>query len=69
MERDNNKNILCFFDMAQSLALALVHIIFYTKNRSSFLQEIHHHKMTFQDEFRALINKHEVRFDERYVWD
>jgi putative transposase len=32
-------------------------------------QEIHHRRMTFQDEFRALLNKHEIRFDERYVWD
>jgi hypothetical protein len=23
--------------------------------------------MTYQDEFRALLNKHEIRFDERYV--
>jgi putative transposase len=32
-------------------------------------QEIHHRKMTFQEEFRAILNKHRVRFDERYVWD
>jgi putative transposase len=32
-------------------------------------QEIHHRSMTFQEEFRALLNKHGVRFDERYVWD
>ncbi len=32
-------------------------------------QEIHHRRMTFQDEFRALLNKHGIRFDERYVWD
>jgi putative transposase len=32
-------------------------------------QEMHHRKMNFQDEFRALLIKHEVRFDERYVWD
>jgi putative transposase len=32
-------------------------------------QEIHHRKMTFQDEFRALLNKHGIAFDERYVWD
>jgi hypothetical protein len=25
--------------------------------------------MTFQEEFRALLNTHEIRFDERYVWD
>jgi REP-associated tyrosine transposase len=32
-------------------------------------QEIHHRKMTFQEEIRALLKKHSVRFDERYVWD
>jgi putative transposase len=32
-------------------------------------QEIHHRRISFQDEFRALLNKHGVRFDERYVWD
>jgi putative transposase len=32
-------------------------------------QEIHHRRMNFQDEFRALLNKHGVRFDERYLWD
>ena len=32
-------------------------------------QEIHHRKMNFQDEFRALLTKHGIRFDERYVWD
>jgi hypothetical protein len=24
---------------------------------------------TFQDEFRSLLSKHGVGFDERYVWD
>jgi putative transposase len=32
-------------------------------------QEKHHRKMTFQDELRALLRKHEIDFDERYVWD
>jgi len=32
-------------------------------------QEIHHRKINFQDEFRALLNKHQIRFEERYVWD
>ena len=30
-------------------------------------QEIHHRRMNFQDEFRALLNIHGIRFDERYV--
>ncbi len=32
-------------------------------------QEEHHLKSTFQDEFRALLRKHGIEFDERYVWD
>ena len=28
-----------------------------------------HRKINFRDEFRALLNKHEIRFEERYVWD
>ena len=32
-------------------------------------QEEHHRKMTYQDELRLLLNRHEIEFDERYVWD
>lgn len=32
-------------------------------------QEEHHKKMNFQDELRALLRKHEVEWDERYIWD
>jgi putative transposase len=32
-------------------------------------QEKHHRKQTFQQEFRALLRKHKIEFDERYVWD
>jgi putative transposase len=32
-------------------------------------QEKHHHKVTFQDEFRQLLQRYEIEFDERYVWD
>jgi REP element-mobilizing transposase RayT len=32
-------------------------------------QEEHHRRMSFQDEFRALLRRHEMEFDERYVWD
>ena len=32
-------------------------------------QEKHHKTMTFQDEFRKLLEKYKVEFDERYVWD
>jgi len=32
-------------------------------------QEQHHRKMTFQEEFLALLKKHRVQFDERYLWE
>ena len=32
-------------------------------------QEEHHRQMSFQDELRALLQKHELEWDERYVWD
>ena len=32
-------------------------------------QEEHHRKVGFQDELRALLRKHELQWDERYVWD
>lgn len=31
-------------------------------------QEIHHRKMTFQEEFLALLKRHRIEFDERYLW-
>jgi putative transposase len=39
-------------------------VITYIKN-----QHVHHSKNTFQDEFRVLLEKYEVEYDERYVWD
>ena len=32
-------------------------------------QEEHHRKFSFQDELRTLLRKHNVEWDERYVWD
>lgn len=32
-------------------------------------QEEHHRKVSFQDEFRQLLRRYNVEFDERYVWD
>jgi REP element-mobilizing transposase RayT len=32
-------------------------------------QEDHHRSHTFQDEFRALLRKYGVAYDEAYVWD
>jgi REP element-mobilizing transposase RayT len=38
--------------------------IAYIKN-----QENHHRKLTFQEEFLALLKKHNITYDERYIWD
>ena len=32
-------------------------------------QEEHHRKRTFQEEYRAMLQKYGVPYDERYVWD
>jgi REP element-mobilizing transposase RayT len=32
-------------------------------------QEEHHRKLSFQDEFRLLLSRYDIDFDERYVWD
>ena len=32
-------------------------------------QEEHHRKTSFQDEFRQLLRRYQIAFDERYVWD
>ena len=39
-------------------------IIAYIKN-----QPEHHRKMTFQEEFAALLKKHKMEYDENYLWD
>jgi len=31
-------------------------------------QAEHHRTMTFQDELRALFQRHEIEYDEQYVW-
>jgi putative transposase len=32
-------------------------------------QEEHHRKIGFQDELRALLRRHEIEWDEKFVWD
>jgi len=29
----------------------------------------HHRRMTFEDEYRRLLKRYEIEYDERYVWD
>ena len=33
------------------------------------LQEEHHKRVTFQDEYRTFLKKYCIDYDERYVWD
>ncbi len=32
-------------------------------------QEEHHKRVTFQEEYREILDKHNVAYDEKYVWD
>jgi putative transposase len=32
-------------------------------------QEVHHRKISFQDEVRALLQRHHMEWDERYIWE
>ncbi len=32
-------------------------------------QQAHHRNMTFQEEFTALLKKHRIEYDERYLWE
>ena len=32
-------------------------------------QQEHHRQKTFQDEFLALLQRHGIEYDERYIWD
>ena len=32
-------------------------------------QEQHDRNMTFQEEFLALLKRHRIQFDERYLWE
>jgi REP element-mobilizing transposase RayT len=39
-------------------------VVIYIKN-----QKTHHAKQDYKEEFRELLTKYEIEFDERYVWD
>jgi REP element-mobilizing transposase RayT len=49
------------FSVSQSNVEAVRHYI--------ATQEEHHQQMTFQDELRKLFRRHEIEFDERFLWD
>ena len=39
-------------------------VVAYIRNQAQ-----HHHRMSFQDEYRHVLERYGVAFDERYVWD
>jgi len=49
------------FSIGQSNVAALKRYIAEQKDR--------HKRVSFQDEFRALLTKYRIEYDERYVWD
>ena len=49
------------FSVSQSDADA---VVAYIRNQAQ-----HHRKITFQDEYRRLLERYHVAFDEKYVWD
>ena len=53
------------FPMGHTYANLVFHVIFSTIER----QAEHHKKMTFEEEFVALLKRHGIGFDPRYVWD
>jgi REP element-mobilizing transposase RayT len=32
-------------------------------------QRVHHRTVSFQEEFLAFLKRHNVKYDERYIWD
>ena len=32
-------------------------------------QKEHHQRLSFQDEFTAFLTKHQIKYDDRYLWD
>ena len=32
-------------------------------------QQEHHRKITFREEYLALLKKHKIEYDERYLWE
>ena len=55
------QNDYAAFSVAESTLEAVVQ---YVSN-----QEAHHKTITFQDKYRAFLKRHNIPFDERYVWD
>jgi hypothetical protein len=55
----------------------LYHVVFATKERAPLIttvrlyirnQEKHHHEMSFEEEYTALLNAHHLNLDEARLW-
>ena len=55
--------------MSQSLSFSVSASNLETVRTYIGKQAEHHARVSFQDEFRAFLEKHGLAFDERYVWD
>jgi len=69
--------------MAHTYTNLLTHIIFSTKDRKPTLerdlkqtvldyianQEEHHRRVSFKEELIAFLKKHEITYDEKYLWE
>lgn len=67
--KKQNKNFSDFYWQAGYGAFSIgqsqiVTVVNYIKK-----QKEHHKKQDFKDEFRTLLKKYEIEYDERYVWD
>jgi putative transposase len=49
------------FSVGKSQAATLVR---YIQNQAD-----HHRRVSFQEEFRQILRRYEIAFDERYLWD
>ena len=57
--------------MAQTLHRILVHVVFSTKDRVRQTiadQAAHHEPVVFEDEFLSLVRRHELEYEERFLW-
>ncbi len=70
MDEDKRRRGEHGFSMAERIRRFLGQSI-HVKDVTQYIesQAEHHRKMTFQDELRALFQRHGIEFDERYVWD
>ena len=55
--------------MSQSLVKNLIHLMYRTKHRQALMppEEEHHRKITFQGELRGLLDRHQIKYDERNI--